>query len=56
MLVQLFAHLEGEIGRVTNMKQTLLDQMEAKVRELLAQGKTALTSHPVSKTTSKGSE
>ncbi len=37
-LVQLFAHLETEIGRVGNMKQTLLDQMEVKVKKLLTHG------------------
>ena len=38
MLAQLFSHLELEISKVVNTKQTLLDQMEAKVKDLVAVG------------------
>jgi hypothetical protein len=38
MLIQLFSHLESEIVRVINVKQMLLDTVEAQVKELIASG------------------
>jgi hypothetical protein len=38
MLVQLFAHLEAEITKVASTRQTLLEQMESKVKDLLTSG------------------
>ena len=38
MLGQLFSHLEAEINRVSNTKQTLLEKIEAKVKELIVSG------------------
>jgi hypothetical protein len=42
MLAQLFSHLESEVQRVVDVKNALLEQMEAKVRELLTNGESLL--------------